>query len=80
MREVFVVYNSQARSKGMAVHVIFTNAAGFINTFANSVGLERWYCFVFVVKFAHTTGTRLRILRSGLCRDCKEVEAKFFAQ
>ena len=34
------------------VHVIFANMAGFINTFANSVGLERWgykYYFVFVV-------------------------------
>ena len=62
--------NQQMRAKGIAVHVIFTNAAGFINTFANSVGLERWgykYYFVFVVKFAHTAGIRLRILRSGLC-------------
>ena len=34
------------------MHVIFANLAGFINTFANSVGLERWgykYYFVFVV-------------------------------
>ena len=46
------VMNQKMRAKGMAVHVIFTNAAGFINTFANSVGLERWgykYYFVFVV-------------------------------
>ncbi|KAI0692185.1 general substrate transporter [Cerioporus squamosus] len=46
------VMNQRMRAKGMAVHVIFANAAGFINTFANSVGLERWgykYYFVFVV-------------------------------
>ena len=36
------VMNQQMRAKGMAVHVILANAAGFINTFANAVGLERW--------------------------------------
>ena len=35
-----------------AVHIVIANASGFINTFANSVGLENWgykYYFVFVV-------------------------------
>ena len=35
-----------------AVHILISNAAGFINTFANAVGLQRWgykYYFVFVV-------------------------------
>ncbi len=36
------VMNQKMRAKGMAVHVIFANMAGFINTFANAVGLERW--------------------------------------
>ena len=36
------VMNQKMRAKGMAVHVILANAAGFINTFANAVGLERW--------------------------------------
>ena len=34
------------------MHILISNCAGFINTFANSVGLERWgykYYFVFVV-------------------------------
>lgn len=39
------------RAKGMAVHILISNIAGFINTFANSVGLQNltWkYYFVFV--------------------------------
>lgn len=39
------------RGKGMAVHILISNFAGFINTFANSVGLGKlgWkYYFVFV--------------------------------
>ncbi|KAI0692184.1 general substrate transporter [Cerioporus squamosus] len=46
------VMSQKMRSKGMAVHILISNCAGFINTFANSVGLERWgykYYFVFVV-------------------------------
>ncbi|KAH9939329.1 general substrate transporter [Epithele typhae] len=46
------VLDQEMRAKGMAVHVIIANSAGFINTFANSVGLQRWgykYYFVFVV-------------------------------
>ncbi|KAK0205766.1 general substrate transporter [Desarmillaria ectypa] len=39
------------RAKGMGIHILISNVAGFINTFGNSVGLERlgWkYYFVFV--------------------------------
>lgn len=39
------------RGKGMAVHILISNFAGFINTFGNSVGLGKlgWkYYFVFV--------------------------------
>ncbi|KAI0684423.1 general substrate transporter [Earliella scabrosa] len=46
------VLNQQMRAKGMAVHILIANCAGFVNTFANSVGLQRWgykYYFVFVV-------------------------------
>lgn len=45
------VMNQEMRAKGMAVHILISNCAGFINTFANSVGLQRlsWkYYFVFV--------------------------------
>ena len=43
--------NQDMRGKGMAVHILISNIAGFINTFANSVGLGKlgWkYYFVFV--------------------------------
>ncbi|PIL37645.1 MFS general substrate transporter [Ganoderma sinense ZZ0214-1] len=46
------VMDQKTRAKGMGVHILISNCAGFINTFANSVGLERWgykYYFVFVV-------------------------------
>lgn len=49
------VMNQKMRAKGMAVHVIFANMAGFINTFANAVGLERWG-----YKCAYFCGPRLR--------------------
>ncbi|KAE9394996.1 general substrate transporter [Gymnopus androsaceus JB14] len=45
------VMNQDMRGKGMAVHILISNIAGFINTFANSVGLGKlgWkYYFVFV--------------------------------
>ncbi|KAK0440863.1 general substrate transporter [Desarmillaria tabescens] len=45
------VLRQDIRAKGMGVHILISNIAGFINTFANSVGLERlgWkYYFVFV--------------------------------
>ncbi|CAK5266404.1 unnamed protein product [Mycena citricolor] len=45
------VMSQDMRAKGMAVHVLISNCAGFINTFANSVGLGNlgWkYYFVFV--------------------------------
>jgi len=45
------VMNQEMRAKGMAVHILISNIAGFINTFANSVGLGKlgWrYYFVFV--------------------------------
>ncbi len=34
------------------MHILISNIAGFVNTFANAVGLERWgykYYFVFVL-------------------------------
>jgi len=45
------VMSQEMRAKGMAVHILISNIAGFINTFANSVGLQKlsWkYYFVFV--------------------------------
>ncbi|KAL0570367.1 hypothetical protein V5O48_011598 [Marasmius crinis-equi] len=45
------VMSQDMRAKGMAVHILISNCAGFINTFANSVGLQKlgWkYYFVFV--------------------------------
>ncbi|KAJ7775656.1 general substrate transporter [Mycena maculata] len=45
------VMSQDMRAKGMAVHILISNIAGFINTFANSVGLGNlgWrYYFVFV--------------------------------
>ncbi|ESK86811.1 hexose transport-related protein [Moniliophthora roreri MCA 2997] len=45
------VMSQDMRAKGMAIHILISNCAGFINTFANSVGLKRlgWkYYFVFV--------------------------------
>ncbi|KAJ7688296.1 general substrate transporter [Mycena rosella] len=45
------VMSQDMRAKGMAVHILISNIAGFINTFANSVGLANlnWrYYFVFV--------------------------------
>ncbi|KAJ7650994.1 general substrate transporter [Roridomyces roridus] len=45
------VMKQDMRAKGMAVHILVSNVAGFINTFANSVGLGKlgWkYYFVFV--------------------------------
>ncbi|KAJ7815940.1 general substrate transporter [Mycena olivaceomarginata] len=45
------VMSQDMRAKGMAVHILISNIAGFINTFANSVGLKNlsWkYYFVFV--------------------------------
>ncbi|KAK7447379.1 hypothetical protein VKT23_014089 [Stygiomarasmius scandens] len=45
------VMKQDMRAKGMAVHILISNCAGFINTFANSVGLKNlgWkYYFVFV--------------------------------
>ncbi|KAJ3760098.1 general substrate transporter [Lentinula raphanica] len=45
------VMSQEMRGKGMAVHILISNCAGFINTFANSVGLGKlgWkYYFVFV--------------------------------
>ncbi|KAG7087229.1 hypothetical protein E1B28_013210 [Marasmius oreades] len=45
------VMRQDMRAKGMAVHILISNCAGFINTFANSVGLQKlgWkYYFVFV--------------------------------
>ncbi|KAJ7165683.1 general substrate transporter [Mycena crocata] len=45
------VMSQEMRAKGMAVHILISNIAGFINTFANSVGLKNlgWkYYFVFV--------------------------------
>ncbi|KAJ3922542.1 general substrate transporter [Lentinula edodes] len=45
------VMSQDMRGKGMAVHILISNCAGFINTFANSVGLGKlgWkYYFVFV--------------------------------
>ncbi|KAF7294522.1 General substrate transporter [Mycena kentingensis (nom. inval.)] len=45
------VMNQEMRAKGMAVHILISNIAGFINTFANAVGLGDlgWkYYFVFV--------------------------------
>ncbi|KAJ6544360.1 general substrate transporter [Mycena capillaripes] len=45
------VMSQDMRAKGMAVHILISNIAGFINTFANSVGLQKlnWkYYFVFV--------------------------------
>ncbi|KAJ7733328.1 general substrate transporter [Mycena metata] len=45
------VMSQDMRAKGMAVHILISNIAGFINTFGNSVGLQRltWrYYFVFV--------------------------------
>ncbi|KAF5391752.1 hypothetical protein D9757_001756 [Collybiopsis confluens] len=45
------VMSQDMRGKGMGVHILISNCAGFVNTFANSVGLERlgWkYYFVFV--------------------------------
>lgn len=45
------VMNQQMRAKGMGIHILISNLTGFINTFANSVGLGRlgWrYYFVFV--------------------------------
>ncbi|KAJ3785995.1 general substrate transporter [Lentinula aff. detonsa] len=45
------VMSQDMRGKGMAVHILVSNCAGFINTFANSVGLGKlgWrYYFVFV--------------------------------
>ncbi|KAJ8090204.1 hypothetical protein AAF712_006187 [Marasmius tenuissimus] len=45
------VMSQDMRAKGMAVHILISNCAGFINTFANSVGLKNlgWkYYFVFV--------------------------------
>ncbi|KAJ7196945.1 general substrate transporter [Mycena pura] len=45
------VMSQDMRAKGMAVHILISNIAGFINTFANSVGLQNltWkYYFVFV--------------------------------
>ncbi|KAF5338177.1 hypothetical protein D9758_014717 [Tetrapyrgos nigripes] len=45
------VMKQDMRAKGMAVHILISNCAGFINTFANSVGLQKlgWkYYFVFV--------------------------------
>ncbi|EEB92361.1 hypothetical protein MPER_09143, partial [Moniliophthora perniciosa FA553] len=45
------VMGQDMRAKGMAIHILISNSAGFINTFANSVGLQRlgWkYYFVFV--------------------------------
>ncbi|KAJ7277557.1 general substrate transporter [Mycena rebaudengoi] len=45
------VMSQDMRAKGMAIHILISNLAGFINTFANSVGLGDlgWkYYFVFV--------------------------------
>ncbi|KAK0492656.1 general substrate transporter [Armillaria luteobubalina] len=45
------VLRQDIRAKGMGVHILISNIAGFINTFGNSVGLGRlgWkYYFVFV--------------------------------
>ncbi|KAF8913540.1 general substrate transporter [Mucidula mucida] len=45
------VMSQDMRAKGMGVHILISNLAGFINTFANSVGLGKlgWkYYFVFV--------------------------------
>ncbi|KIY73154.1 general substrate transporter [Cylindrobasidium torrendii FP15055 ss-10] len=45
------VLRQDMRAKGMGVHILISNLAGFINTFANSVGLQAlgWkYYFVFV--------------------------------
>ncbi|KAK0209675.1 general substrate transporter [Armillaria fumosa] len=45
------VLRQDIRAKGMGVHILISNVAGFINTFGNSVGLGRlgWkYYFVFV--------------------------------
>ncbi|KAJ7166086.1 general substrate transporter [Mycena filopes] len=45
------VMSQDMRAKGMAVHILISNIAGFINTFGNSVGLKKltWrYYFVFV--------------------------------
>ncbi|KAJ4488429.1 general substrate transporter [Lentinula aciculospora] len=45
------VMRQDMRGKGMAVHILISNCAGFVNTFANSVGLGKlgWkYYFVFV--------------------------------
>ncbi|KAJ7599106.1 general substrate transporter [Mycena floridula] len=45
------VMDQEMRAKGMAIHILISNCAGFINTFANSVGLGKlgWkYYFVFV--------------------------------
>nr|GAT54792.1 general substrate transporter [Mycena chlorophos] len=45
------VMSQEMRAKGMAIHILISNIAGFINTFANSVGLGNlsWrYYFVFV--------------------------------
>lgn len=43
------VMSQDMRAKGMGVHILISNLAGFINTFANSVGLGKlgWkYYFV----------------------------------
>ncbi|KAL1675416.1 general substrate transporter [Schizophyllum commune] len=45
------VMTQEMRAKGMGLHILISNCAGFINTFANSVGLKKlgWkYYFVFV--------------------------------
>ncbi|EIM81448.1 general substrate transporter [Stereum hirsutum FP-91666 SS1] len=45
------VMNNDTRARGMGIHILISNIAGFINTFANSVGLGKlgWkYYFVFV--------------------------------
>ncbi|KIK63663.1 hypothetical protein GYMLUDRAFT_986318 [Collybiopsis luxurians FD-317 M1] len=45
------VMSQDMRGKGMGIHILISNCAGFINTFANSVGLGKlgWkYYFVFV--------------------------------
>ncbi|KAJ7828394.1 general substrate transporter [Mycena olivaceomarginata] len=46
------VMSQDMRAKGMAVHILISNIAGFINTFANSVGLKNlgWkYYFFFLL-------------------------------
>ncbi|TRM68109.1 general substrate transporter [Schizophyllum amplum] len=45
------VMTQEMRAKGMGLHILISNCAGFINTFANSIGLQKlgWkYYFVFV--------------------------------